>query len=93
VTVDDLAPAVAAAPSGDTTALASMIVAAVMQTSVWKWAEAAKIRDEVRGRHEERKAERTPAPELGYDSDDDLDALYDDQDGDLYDPGLDDDLY
>jgi hypothetical protein len=66
-----------------------MIVAAVQQTSVWKWAEAAMVKAEARGRYHERQAERAPAPELDYN---DPDAgLYDDQDGDLYDPGLDDD--
>jgi hypothetical protein len=79
----------AAVPTADPRALAATLIAAVQQTAVWKWAEAAMLRDEVRGRHQERQAERAPAPELDYN---DPDAgLYDDQDGDLYDPGLDDD--
>jgi hypothetical protein len=89
LTSDTLARTVlAAVPSAEPQALAAMIVAAVKQTSVWKWAEAAMIREEARGRYHERQAERTPAPELDYN---DPDAGLYDQDGDLYDEGPDDD--
>jgi hypothetical protein len=48
-------------PPGDQKLLVATIVQALQQTSTWKWLERQVAKDEARGRHAERQAER-PRP-------------------------------